>query len=360
MADLRAAQSRLATRTRLAALVGALVWLSACTPASDDTATEVVRAASGGEPISVLSLASAQPTQDARRYELQPYVRQPGINGKLSTTGSDTISSLMTLWAEAFKHAYPNVNIEVQVAGSSTAPPALTEGTVNFGPMSRAMKDREIEAFESRHGYRPTAVRVALDALAVFVHKDNPLRTLTLDQVDAIFSMTRRCGSAQAIDEWGGVGLAGSWENRPIQLFGRNSVSGTYGYFKRVALCSGDFRSSVNEQPGSASVVQAVSSSLNGIGYSGMGYLTSGVNALGVATDSGVIHASTATARSGAYPLTRYLYIYMDRRPGDVLPEVEREFLRMVLSAQGQAIVAKDGFIPLAPRIAQAELDQLG
>ncbi|MDP4650857.1 MAG: substrate-binding domain-containing protein, partial [Haliea sp.] len=206
---------------------------------------------------------------------LKDYEIASGVSGNLSSIGSDTLANLMTLWAEDFKRAYPNVNIQIQAAGSSTAPPALTEGTANIGPMSRDMRDNEIEAFETRHGYKPTAVPVAIDALAVYVHKDNPIEGMSIEQLDAVFSSTRKCGSTQDVSQWGQLGLAGAWEGRDMQLFGRNSVSGTYGYFKTVGLCKGDFKNSVNEQPGSASVVQSVSTSINGIGYSGIGYRTS-------------------------------------------------------------------------------------
>jgi phosphate transport system substrate-binding protein len=266
----------------------------------------------------------------------------------------------MTLWTEGFKRNYPSVNIQVQAAGSSTAPPALTEGTANFGPMSRAMKDKEIEAFETRHGYKPTAIRVAIDALAVYVHKDNPLDGLSIAEVDAMFSTTRRCGGSASKDAWGSLGLTGGWTERPIQLYGRNSVSGTYGYFKKVALCSGDFKNSVNEQPGSASVVQAVASSLNGIGYSGIGYITSGVKALDISIDGGPsIAATPENALKGDYPLSRYLYVYVNKKPGQPLQPLAQEFLKLVLSKEGQEIVRKDGYIPVSPEVAERELAKL-
>jgi phosphate transport system substrate-binding protein len=292
---------------------------------------------------------------------LPEYQRVSGVSGTLSSIGSDTLANLMTLWTEEFKRQYPNVTIQVQAAGSSTAPPALTEGTASFGPMSRAMKDREIESFESRYGYKPTAVRVAIDALAVYLHKDNPLQALTIPQVDAIFSVTRRCGHEGDLRTWGQLGLTGSWANRPIQLYGRNSVSGTYGYFKETALCSGDFKNSVNEQPGSASVVQAVSSSLNGIGYSGIGYITSGVRAVPLAEleDAPAVEATAENAISGDYPLSRYLYIYVNKRPGSPLPPLEQEFLKLVLSRIGQEVVGKDGYIPLSARLVDRELRKL-
>lgn len=292
---------------------------------------------------------------------LPDYQRVSGISGNLSSQGSDTMNNLMTLWAEEFKRQYPNVNIQIQGAGSSTAPPALTEGTANFGPMSRQMRNNEVEAFEKRHGYKPTAVRVAIDALAVYVHKDNPIEGMTLEQVDAAFSATRRCGAETEARTWGDLGLGGDWAARPIQLYGRNSVSGTYGFFKRVALCSGDFKNSVNEQPGSASVVQSVSSSLNGLGYSGIGYRTSGVRAIPLARREGMpmVAATSENATDSSYPLARYLYMYVNRKPGSELAPLESEFLKLVLSKQGQRVVVKDGYVPMPPRLLERELRKL-
>ena len=292
---------------------------------------------------------------------LPEYTKAQGVSGTLSSVGSDTLANLMTLWTEEFKRQYPNVNIQVQAAGSSTAPPALTEGTSNFGPMSRMMKDKEIQAFEKKMGYKPTAIPVAIDALAVFVHKDNPVEGLSLPQVDAIFSATRTCGYEKGVKQWGDLGVAGSLANADVQLYGRNSVSGTYGYFKEVALCDGDFKNTVNEQPGSASVVQSVSVSLNGIGYSGMGYRTSGVKALPIAAEEGgeFIEATADTAATGEYPLARALYVYVNKAPNKPLQPLEREFVKLVLSKVGQEVVVKDGYVPLSADIVQQQLDNL-
>jgi len=292
---------------------------------------------------------------------LPEYKKVSGISGNLSSVGSDTLANMMTFWAEEFKRTYPNVNIQIQAAGSSTAPPALTEATSNLGPMSRKMKSREIEAFEKRYGYKPTAVRVAIDALAVFVHKDNPIKGLRIDQVDAIFSNNRKCGADKDADRWGDLGLSGDWSGKDIQLYGRNSVSGTYGYFKKKALCKGDFKNSVNEQPGSASVVQSVSASLNGIGYSGIGYKTSGVRALALSKKGdNYVEANMANAISKKYPLSRFLYVYVNKHPNKPLAPMDVEFLKMVLSKSGQKIVEKDGYIPLPNSVAQKELKKLG
>ena len=288
------------------------------------------------------------------------YQKASGISGNLSSVGSDTLANLMTLWAEEFNREYPNVNIQIQAAGSSTAPPALTEGTSNLGPMSREMKDDELEAFEDKYGYKPTAIPVAIDALAVMVNKDNPIKGLTIPQVDAIFSSTRKCGYASDIETWGQAGVA-VWGAKSIQLYGRNSVSGTYGYFKEHALCKGDYKSNVNEQPGSASVVQSVTTSKNGIGYSGMGYSTSGIRMVPLAKKEGqsFVEATPENAIKGAYPLTRYLYIYVNKKPNQPLAPLENEFMKMVLSKTGQQVVIKDGYIPLPANVVEKVLTSL-
>jgi phosphate transport system substrate-binding protein len=313
--------------------------------------------------VAVLSLISglaSAAVHAAVDHALPDYKSASGVTGNFSSVGSDTLNNLMTLWAEEFKRTYPNVNIQIQGAGSSTAPPALTEGTANFGPMSRLMKDQEVQAFEQKFGYKPTAIGVAIDALAVFVNKDNPIKGLSIPQVDGIFSATRKCGGKDA-KRWGDLGLDGDWKSKPIQLYGRNSVSGTYGYFKEHALCKGDFKNNVNEQPGSASVVQSVATGLNAIGYSGIGYKTSGVRALPLsAKDGGQFEEATEeNAISGKYPLARVLYVYVNKAPNKPLSPMELEFLKMVLSKQGQQVVEKDGYIALPAKLAERELGKV-
>ncbi|WP_333873979.1 PstS family phosphate ABC transporter substrate-binding protein [Methylobacter sp.] len=305
----------------------------------------------------VSGVAGAVQTVDSGVPE---YQKASGISGNLSSVGSDTLANLMTLWAEEFNRAYPNVNIQIQAAGSSTAPPALTEGTSNLGPMSREMKDDELEAFEDKYGYKPTAIPVAIDALAVLVNKDNPVKGLTMEQVDSIFSSTNKCGGEKSIETWGDAGVA-VWGSKSIQLYGRNSVSGTYGYFKEHALCKGDFKNNVNEQPGSASVVQSVTSSVNGIGYSGMGYTTSGVKMVPLAKKGSktFVDATPENAIAGTYPLTRYLYIYVNKKPNQPLAPLDNEFIKMVLSKTGQQVVIKDGYIPLPAKVVDKVLATL-
>ena len=289
------------------------------------------------------------------------YTKTTGVSGNLSSVGSDTLANLMTLWAEGYKKEYPNVNIQIQAAGSATAPPALTEGTSNLGPMSRKMKDTELAAFEQKYGYKPTAIPVAVDALAVFVHKDNPIQHLTMEQVDAIFSSTRLCGAKADVKTWGDLGVTGDLANKPVQLFGRNSVSGTYGYFKEEALCKGDFKANVNEQPGSASVVQSISSTINAIGYSGIGYRTASVRAVPLVNKKGEVEEANETnALSGKYPLARFFYVYVNKAPNKPLSPLEAEFVKLVLSQQGQQVVVKDGYIPLPAKVVEKTKKELG
>jgi len=291
---------------------------------------------------------------------LRAYSKAPGISGNLDSIGSDTLNNLMTFWSEKFKTYYPNVNIQVEGKGSSTAPPALISAVSQLGPMSRKMKNKEIDEFERRYGYKPTPVRVAIDALAVFVNKDNPIKGLSLAQVDAAFSKNQRRGE-KAAKTWGDLGLTGEWAQKPISLFGRNSASGTYGYFKKVVLKKGDYKDDVKEQPGSASVVQGISVDRFAMGYSGIGYQTSNVRALPL-SEEGVeyVGATLENALEGEYPLARFLYIYVNKAPGKPLDPLTQEFLKMVLSKEGQKITAKGGYFPLPGSVANEDLELIG
>jgi phosphate transport system substrate-binding protein len=304
------------------------------------------------------TLITALSAQSHLDPALPIYKAVGGVSGNLNSIGSDTLNNLMTLWAEDFNKAYPNVNIQIEGKGSSTAPPALIEGTAQIGPMSRPMKKEEIDAFEKKFGYKPTEVKVAIDALAVFAHKDNPLKGITMKQVDAVFSSTRKLGGDDASD-WGQLGLDG-WKGRAISLFGRNSASGTYGFFQEHALGKGDFKPSVKEQPGSSAVVQGVGADLYALGYSGIGYKTSGVRALPIAGDDGRFHdANYGNALTGDYPLARFLIVYVNKKPGQSLDPLTLEFLKFVLAKQGQMIVEKDGYYPLPAEVAAEVVDAL-
>ncbi|MES1991064.1 MAG: phosphate ABC transporter substrate-binding protein [Pseudomonadota bacterium] len=305
-----------------------------------------------------LSATSAFAIDLDSRYT--PYQQTTGVSGSLKSIGSDTLNNLMTLWSEGYRAKYPSVKIEVEGKGSSTAPPALIAGTSQLGPMSRPMKAAESDSFEQKYGYKPTQVRVAVDTLAVFVHKDNPLSCLSLTQIDGIFSKSRLSGSP-AIKTWGDLGLTGEWATKPISLFGRNSASGTYGYFKEVAMVNGDYSDNVKEQPGSSAVVQGVAADKFAIGYSGIGYKTADVKAVEVAGRDGQCQeANQKNAYTGVYPITRFLYIYVNKNPSTPLDPVRGEFFRFLLSQDGQADTSKDGYFPMPYVFAQQELGKLG
>ena len=308
--------------------------------------------------VAVLTQAVAQAQQDS---PVPMYQKVSGISGSANSIGSDTMNNLMTLWLEGFRKYYPNVTIQVEGKGSSTAPPALIEGTAQFGPMSRPMKASEIDKFEKHFGYPPTVLRTSLDALAVFVNKDNPINGLTLQQVDAIFSKTRRGEYQEDIARWGQLGLDSDWKNAAFSLYGRNSASGTYGFFKDHALFKGDFKDEVKEQPGSASVVQGVAEDRYSIGYSGIGYRTSGVRVVPLALETGepFREGTIENVIDGSYPLGRFLYLYINKAPNKPLDPLVREFCKFIFSKEGQKIVVKDGYMPVPYQVVKEELEKL-
>ena len=305
---------------------------------------------------SALGLAAVLKVDSA----LSSYKGVSGVSGNLSSIGSDTMNNLMSLWGEGFGKFYPNVKLQIEGKGSSTAPPALISGTAQLGPMSRPMKGSEIDAFEKKFGYKPTGLRSSVDALAVFVNKDNPIKCLTFAQLDAIFSKSRRHGYKEDIKTWRQLGLTGDWANRPISLFGRNSASGTYGFFKEHAMKNGDYKDAVKEQPGSASVVQGVTVDRYAIGYSGIGYATAGVRAVPLTEKAGgaCVEATAENSYAGKYPLARFLYVYVNKAPGKGLDPLMKEFVRFMFTREGQEVVIKDGYFPVPNSIAKEELSR--
>jgi phosphate transport system substrate-binding protein len=292
---------------------------------------------------------------------LPPYKATSGVSGNISSVGSDTLNNLMTFWAEQFAKYYPNAKVQIEGKGSSTAPPALIGGTAQLGPMSREMKGSEIDQFEKKYGYKPVGLRTSVDALAIFVNKDNPIKCLSLAQADAAFSKSRRRGAKDDVVTWGQLGLTGEWAGKPVSLYGRNSASGTYGFFKEHTLKNGDFKDSVKEQPGSASVVQGVTVDRFAMGYSGIGYATAGVRAVPLTEQEGgkCVEATADNAYSGAYPLARFLFVYVNKAPGKPLAPLVREFARLMLSREGQEAVVKDGYFPIPASVAKEELNKV-
>jgi phosphate transport system substrate-binding protein len=293
--------------------------------------------------------------------DLPRYRPIESLSGTLRAAGSDTMLQLQSLMAEEFRRLYPQVAFELEGKGSSTAPPALLENAIQIANMSRRIFGREQDAFEDRYGYSPLRFDVALDTVGVFVHRENPVEKLSLAELDGIFSSTRRCQASVDIVVWGQLGLDGRWATAPLSLYGRNAASGTYAFFKDQALCRGDFKDTVKEQPGSAAVVQGVEQDPYGIGYSGIGYATSGVRTVPiVGRDGGAAVPPTRDhAITGRYPLSRFLEVYVRRPPNEPLDRLTAEFIRYILSREGQQLVARAGFHPLDARLAAAQMDKL-
>jgi phosphate transport system substrate-binding protein len=310
--------------------------------------------------VALASLAAKGPVKLDR--ELPRYRPVEGLSGVLGVAGSDTMLVLQALMAEDFREIYPQVTIEIEGKGSSTAPPALIESSVQIANMSRRIMSREADAFADRFGYEPVRIDVALDTVGVFVHRDNPIQSITMPEIDGVFSQTRRCGDRPDVFEWGQLGLTGDWAGAPISLYGRNAASGTYGFFKEHALCRGDFKDAVKEQPGSASVVQGVENDRYGIGYSGIGYATSGVRPVPLVAREGddPVAPTHENAANGRYPLARFLDVYVNKAPGRPLDRLTSEYLRFMLSAEGQGVVVRAGFHPLDAATVKRELAKLG
>lgn len=295
--------------------------------------------------------------------DLPRYAPQSHVSGGMKVRGSDTMHPLMTRLAAEFQRQQPKVSIEVRTGGSAKAisefldvPPvgqiALKEERSNqvvLVATSRRLLDTEVKRFSSQRGYEPTAIPVAVDAVALYVHKENPLRGLTLEQVDAIFSTTRLRGAATSLTEWGQLGLTNGWENAPIRLYGRDKKSGTRGFFQEHVLGGGEFSTLLREQPGAASVILALSRDQMGIGYSGLGLHASNVRAVPLAETEGLpfIAPTSDTVASQTYPLRRVLYLYIDQPPGAPLSPAAQEFLTFIQSREGQETVIRAGFYPL-------------
>ncbi|WP_440870487.1 PstS family phosphate ABC transporter substrate-binding protein [Vreelandella titanicae] len=282
----------------------------------------------------------------------QAWGQPAAISGTLGAVGSDTMAGLMLRWGETLTTRYPDVKLQFQASGSASAPTALVAGTTRLGPMSRPMTADERDNFIERYGYPPLELKVARDALIVVVHRHNPLRALTRQQVDAIFSTSRACGGEAPIRRWEQLPATRDWSFGGIALHGRNLASGTHGLFQERALCGGQFRNDISEHPGSSAVVAAVGESANAMGYAGFNHLTPAVHAVSLYNDDGTaIPPDEAAIQSGDYPLSRYLYLYVNLPPGEALPPPEQALLTLILSAEGQQIARASGFVPLTQKV---------
>jgi phosphate transport system substrate-binding protein len=330
-------------------------WAKDKEPAAGKANTAAKTGSSAGDS----SSKSDKPAVDPK---LPDYKAKGSIEGRLKSVGSDTMNDLMAYWSQDFAVVYPDVRVETEGKGSGTAIPAIIQGTADIGPMSRDITKQESAEFKAKFGYDPTQVKTAIDMLAVFVHKDNPIESLSFEQLDAIFSVARKRGYESEIRTWGELGLTGDWAKKPISLYGRDPASGTYVYFKEHVLEKGDYKPTVKLLPGSSAVVQGVASDQYGIGYSGIGFKNPNVRAVPLAKSkkSPAVAAESQYAYDGTYPLSRFLQVSVNYKPNSTLSPLNSEFLRFVLSKQGQADVIKAGFLPLPARVAELSLKAVG
>jgi phosphate transport system substrate-binding protein len=294
---------------------------------------------------------------------LPAYEQAKGISGRINSVGSDSLNNEMGLWSEGFMDRYPEVKITLESKGSATAPPALLDGSAQLAPMSRPMSGEEVDAFEEKYRYKPSFVHVAVDAVAIYVHRENPVPCLTLQQLNRIFSPTRK-GPAfgRDIRTWGDIGLTGEWGAKPISMFGRDSSSGTYEYFQETVLYGGDYKAQVKEQVGSEAVVQGVASDKFAIGYSGLGYKTDAVRTVPLAKYEGApcYNVSAEETYSGKYPIARYLTIHLNKNPDQPLDALRSEFIKYVLSKDGQELTEKGGYYSITNDSRETDLKRLG
>jgi len=299
-------------------------------------------------------LASATDDVDPRLPQYKPASKSVG---RLSSVGSDSLNNLMTLWGEEFNRLHPGVIPEIEGKGGSIAIAALVSGRVQLATMVRLPNEKEVAAVRAKFGGAPIVVAVARDALGVFVHKDNPIKQLNLRQLDAVFGKTRRAGAETDIVKWGDLGLEGEWADKPIRLFGRNAASGAYAFFKETCLLRGDFKDTAIDERTSSDLVRAVGNDRYALGYAVITYKTDQVRAVPmVGADGKTYDATRENIESFRYPLVRSLHIALPPKPDDLT----REFLRYVLSRQGQSAVVKDGYLPLSAAAAQAERTKIG
>ena len=310
------------------------------------------------------------------------YVPRAGTTGSLVIAGSETMQPIMLKLVSAFRLLQPEVKIAVQGGGTDAAVQGFLENqsTIRRGDggggnllgqegtnrvfimaSSRELSAEETKHFIARHGHPPIAIPIAVDTVALYVHRDNPIEGLTLDQVDAMFSIDRKRGASERLDRWGQMGLTDEWQSAEIRLYGRDRNSGTRAFFKEHVLLNGDFSASLQEEPGHASLLLAVKRDKFGIGYAGIGFQSPSVRIVPLAEKTGMpfVRPTGKTASDKSYPLRRFLYLYLNSPPMTPLPAAVREFLVFANSREGQEAATKAGVYPLTAEQAHDNLGRM-
>ncbi len=308
--------------------------------------------------------------------DIPAYQPVGSLSGHLRSVGADTMETLMTYWIEDFKKIYPNISFDMEAKASGTAGPALTNGTADLGPVAREMLPKEEKEFVDKFGYKPYPVRVAggsyrtpgkTHAIAFFVNEKNPIRELTFEQIDAIYSITRKLGRKD-VSTWGDLGVKGDYADKPVHLWGLIRPNGIAYFLQQRILDGGDYKDGITERTtvGSLAALDAISQGVAkdpyAVGYAGFGNETAGAKTVALAkTSGGPFYKGTfEEVLNQQYPLSRVIYIYVNKAPGQALDPKIREFLKFVLSKQGQDDVVKEGiFLPLPTAMVKEELNKV-
>lgn len=322
--------------------------------------------------------SGAAPNQDrlapSSRVRDEPVA---ALNGKLHSVGADTMDVMTFGWIQLYRRIHPQVEVTMEARSSLTAAPALTNGLAHLAPIAREFLPSELEMFRKRHGYDPLLIRVAggsfatnnrSHAVAVYVHRENPLRHLTLAQLDAVFSTTRRRGYPRDIAVWGDLGLGGEWTYRPITIYSMRRPNGIVNFFQLRVLQGGEFKSAIHERGNTsdklalAAVVESIANDPGAIGFASFGHGEGGVRALALSEDGNTpaISGTPESVADHTYPLARWVYIAINKPPGLPVAPTVKEFLQLVLSSEGQKVVARDeAFLPLPAAVRQQELAKI-
>lgn len=281
------------------------------------------------------------------------------LSGTIKVSGSSTMSNLISLWCKGFSNIYHNTNCMVESFGSIKAPDDLQSGKVDIGAMSEPMSDKDKQDFKNVYGYIPLEIKVAQDMIAVLVNAENPITCITISELDGIYSNSNSCKGSTNINTWGELNLDGQWADTPISVYGRTPLSATYYVFRKVALCGGTYKKSVTELASSRDIVDFVARDTTSIGYSGSGILGPGVKSINVGDSKDKCYPPQSKyAASKQYPFTRDLYLYLKEDPKS-MKKTTREFLKYVLSKQGQKAVIESGLNSLPSNIISEQKNKL-
>lgn len=317
------------------------------------------------------------------RLEVDPSIPswQPGElttvpEEEFNLVGADVMDEITLGWVKLFRQAYPRLSVTMEARASGSGGPALTEGRAHAAPVGRELLPLEEKAFVDKFGYKPLAIRVATGSVSslgktassvILVSRDNPISGLTLAQLDAIYSKTRNRGFKD-VKTWGDLGLGGEWANLPIHLYGLKHPNGIEWYFKQVVMLGGDYKDHIQFVKGEgfthAFTVAAHDMAKNkgGLTYALLANVTPDVRVVPLAENAGepFVAPTVKNVASHAYPLSRYVYIFVNRPPGKALEPKTKQFLRLVLSREGQQVVADEGvYIPLNADVVRQELAKL-